>query len=173
MQNIFVGCTIKCSKALPMYKWQYCILRSLWKHLKQSKSQQFSTICSLWTMHQIILHDFPSGGRKVAPHNAVSRGTAWCIISPNSSAVLAYRTVKLVFIYLYIHVFSLFSPLFFLIISQCVNDQNLTQRLIASFLNTSDINLFIFGRNLYFYLFIKSWFIVLRCTAGTFILFLR
>ena len=30
-------------------------------------------------MHQIILHDFTFGGRKVAPHNVVPRGTAWCI----------------------------------------------------------------------------------------------
>ena len=64
-----------------------CILRSLWKHLKPSKLQRFSTICSLWTTHQIILHDFTSGGRKVALHNAVPRcttvprGTAWCITS--------------------------------------------------------------------------------------------
>ena len=31
-------------------------------------------------MHQIILHDFTSGGHKVAPHNAVPRGIAWRII---------------------------------------------------------------------------------------------
>ena len=59
---------------------------SLWKHLIPSKLQWFSTICSLWTTHQIILHDFTSGGPKVAPHNVVPqgivvlRGTAWCII---------------------------------------------------------------------------------------------
>ena len=28
----------------------------------------------LWTMHQIILHDFTSGGRKVDPHNVVPPG---------------------------------------------------------------------------------------------------
>ena len=37
-------------------------------------------------MHQIILHDFTSGGLKVAPHNAVPRGKmvpqgmTWCIM---------------------------------------------------------------------------------------------
>ena len=55
------------------------ILRSLWKHLKPSQSQQFSIICSLRTTHQIILHDFTSGGRMVVPHNVVPRGTAWYI----------------------------------------------------------------------------------------------
>ena len=45
MQNIFVECTINCSKALSVHI--NCILRSLWKHLKPSKSQRFSTICSL------------------------------------------------------------------------------------------------------------------------------
>ena len=53
-----------------------CVLRSLWKYLKTSKlSQGFSTICSLWTMHQIILHDFTSGGCKMALHNTVPQGT--------------------------------------------------------------------------------------------------
>ena len=64
------------------YLWgvlKSCILRSLWKHLKPSKSQPFSIICSLWTMHQIILHDFTSGGRMVAPQNALHWGTAWYI----------------------------------------------------------------------------------------------
>ena len=56
-----------------------CVLRSLRKHIKPRKSQRFSTICSLWTTHQLSLYDFPSGGRKVAPHNAVPQGTAWCI----------------------------------------------------------------------------------------------
>ena len=42
--------------------------------LNPSKSQWFSTICSLSTTHQIILHDFTSGGRKVAPHNTVPLG---------------------------------------------------------------------------------------------------
>ena len=69
-----------------MFKSSYSVFRHLWKHLKPSKSQQYSTICSLWTMHQIILHDFTSGRCKVAPHNTVPRGTsvprgiAWCII---------------------------------------------------------------------------------------------
>ena len=53
-----------------------CVLRSLWKYLKTNKwSQGFSTICSLWTMHQIILHDFTSGGCKMALHNTVPQGT--------------------------------------------------------------------------------------------------
>ena len=34
--------------------------------------------------HQIILHDFTSGGRKVAPHNAVPQGTTvnmgYCVV---------------------------------------------------------------------------------------------
>ena len=66
VQNIF------CKMHNKMFKSAYkfcinCILRSLWEHLKPSKSQWFSTICSLWTMHQSILHDFSSGG--VVPHN--------------------------------------------------------------------------------------------------------
>ena len=75
--------TIKCSNALTVYL--SCILRSLWKHLKPSKSQQFSTICSLWMTHQIILHDFTSGRRKVAPHNVVPQGTVliWWYIGLN------------------------------------------------------------------------------------------
>ena len=30
-------------------------IRSLWNHLKPSKSQRFSTICSIWTTHQFIV----------------------------------------------------------------------------------------------------------------------
>ena len=49
-------------------------------------------------MHQIILHDFTSGGRKVAPHNVVPRvttvprGIVWCIIC--TVFELMYNTVK-------------------------------------------------------------------------------
>ena len=32
-------------------------------------------------MHQFILHDFNSGGRKVAQHNAVPWGTEWWFTS--------------------------------------------------------------------------------------------
>ena len=42
VQNIFVECTIKCSKALTTCI--NCILKSLWKQSKPIKSQQFSTI---------------------------------------------------------------------------------------------------------------------------------
>ena len=31
-------------------------------------------------MHQIIRHDITSGGHKVAPHNVVPLGNAWCIM---------------------------------------------------------------------------------------------
>ena len=75
----FVECTIK------MFKNSfcvYCILRSLWKHLKPSKSKWFSTI--MLSLNDAPNHStwYTSGGRKVEPHNAVPRCIAWCIKYP-------------------------------------------------------------------------------------------
>ena len=92
---IFVECMIKCSKALCIN----CILRSIWKHLKPSKSQWFSTICSIWMRHLITLHEFTSGRHNVAPHNTlpqcttVPQGTAWCIIFWNRKGHLLKRKI--------------------------------------------------------------------------------
>ena len=62
------------------------MLRSLWKHLKSQRFQEY--MLSLNESTKLFLHDFSSGGRKVALHNAAPRGTtvprgiAWCIICP-------------------------------------------------------------------------------------------
>ena len=104
LQNVFVECTIKCSKVL---LWINYILRSLCKHLhvKPRKSKCFfknMLCCKLATTHKIILHDFTSGGRKVAPHNVVPRGTAWCIIS---ISLLIQLNINVLFLNVYVHMF--------------------------------------------------------------------
>ena len=80
MQNFIVECTIKNNVQKLLLCINY-VLRSLWKYFKPSKSQRFSTICSLWMMHQIIIN-FNSGGCKMALHNAVPsiqryHGVSW------------------------------------------------------------------------------------------------
>ena len=68
VQNIFVECTVKCSKALSVYKL----------HTEKSL-EALKTICSLWMTYKIILFKLTSGGCKVVPHNSVPQGNAWCI----------------------------------------------------------------------------------------------
>ena len=78
--NIFVECTIECSKALILYKLHTK------KSLEALKHQVITTILR----NMLSLNDAPNystwfylwGGCKVASHNTVPWGIAWCIICP-------------------------------------------------------------------------------------------